>query len=41
MIATLLAALGFPRASRSRQETENARRVRWRGSDGRWHWQVA
>ena len=41
MIAILLATLGLPRAARVRQQEQNARRVRWRGSDGRWHWQVA
>ena len=41
MITTLLAVLGLPRTGRARAERENARRVRWRGSDGRWHWHVA
>jgi len=41
MIATLLAALGFARTDRAQVSAHAARRVRWRGSDGRWHWQGA
>lgn len=40
MIASILALLGVAR-SPARTEPTGPRRVRWRGSDGRWQWQAA
>jgi hypothetical protein len=40
MIASILAALGLARSTAHMAPT-GPRRVRWRGSDGRWHWQAA
>ncbi len=42
MIASILAVFGLSLSSRaSAAEKQRVRRVRWRGSDGRWHWQGA
>jgi hypothetical protein len=43
MIASILAAFGLARipAGAAPPEGHGVRRVRWRGSDGRWHWQAA
>jgi hypothetical protein len=42
MIASILAAFGLARIpARSAPQGQGVRRVRWRGSDGRWQWQAA
>lgn len=42
MIASILAAFGLARIpARMKSDKPGSRRVRWRGSDGRWHWQAA
>jgi hypothetical protein len=42
MIALVLTALGLSQSNTSEKSRhENARRFRWRGSDGRWHWAAA
>ncbi len=42
MIAIVLTALGLAQTTTSvKPQRESARRFRWRGSDGRWHWQAA
>ena len=43
MIASILAVFGFGLSSGriAPSEKQRVRRVRWRGSDGRWHWQGA
>lgn len=43
MIATILAALGigYSNSRIASPGQQPMRRVRWRGSDGRWYWQAA